>query len=362
MLQGGVNPQVIAAVRHHHERWDGRGYPGRLAGEDIPIEARLISVADAFDAMTSNRPYRVGMKPERAKEILLDGRRSQFDAVVVDAFLRSLPNSTAAVATWGVFGAIRSLLGDVALAAKAAGAAAIVPAATGVAVAGASFVGPIAPVRSHDMGEDRKRVSETRSEPATSSVVNIPPLGPPSPRSGHAGTNAARDGRHRPSARPDKRRKKNHKPESRAQGGQDGAVDNADNAQEPEPIEDPSNPPEPSQDSDQGSHDQGGSQEPAPGDGGSGGSAGSGSSGDDEDGGGTTGEAPSEPSDEATSEPSDESTEEASDPDAEPSDPGADDKDKDKGDEATGGNENSDGGGNENSDGGGKGDKDGGGG
>lgn len=79
----------VAMVRHHHERWDGQGYPDRLAGHAIPFGARVIAVADSFDAMTSDRPYRPGMAPERAEQILRDGRAMQWDAQIVNAFLRS---------------------------------------------------------------------------------------------------------------------------------------------------------------------------------------------------------------------------------------------------------------------------------
>jgi putative nucleotidyltransferase with HDIG domain len=74
-------------VYHHHERYDGRGYPDGLKGEQIPLGARIVSVADAFDAITSNRPYRKGMGDEEAEAILRDGAGSQWDPVVVDAFL-----------------------------------------------------------------------------------------------------------------------------------------------------------------------------------------------------------------------------------------------------------------------------------
>ena len=79
-----------AIVRSHHERWDGRGYPDRLAGADIPFGARIVAVADSFDAMTNDRPYRKGMTWERAAGILSAGRGTQWDPEVVSAFLRIL--------------------------------------------------------------------------------------------------------------------------------------------------------------------------------------------------------------------------------------------------------------------------------
>lgn len=69
----------------HHERWDGNGYPKKLKGAEIPIEGRLVSVADAFDAMTSTRPYRKGMDPKVALERLNEGKGKQFDPMMVEA-------------------------------------------------------------------------------------------------------------------------------------------------------------------------------------------------------------------------------------------------------------------------------------
>jgi HD-GYP domain-containing protein (c-di-GMP phosphodiesterase class II) len=89
----------VAIVRHHHERWDGDGYPDRISGMDIPFGARVVAVADSFDAMTSDRPYRSGMTSHRAAEILRAGRGSQWDAAIVDAFLRSIEDSLLAEAS-----------------------------------------------------------------------------------------------------------------------------------------------------------------------------------------------------------------------------------------------------------------------
>ncbi len=84
----GFHPQVVAAIRHHHEDWSGGGYPDGLAGEEIPLLARIISAADAYDAMTSDRPYRRARTAEEAIEELRRGAGRQFDPRVVDAFLR----------------------------------------------------------------------------------------------------------------------------------------------------------------------------------------------------------------------------------------------------------------------------------
>ncbi|MFL5801204.1 MAG: HD-GYP domain-containing protein [Roseiflexaceae bacterium] len=80
----------VDIVRHHHEGWDGAGYPSKLAGYAIPFGARVIAVADSYDAMTSDRPYRRGMTPARAVQILREGCGGQWDTTIVEAFLRSI--------------------------------------------------------------------------------------------------------------------------------------------------------------------------------------------------------------------------------------------------------------------------------
>jgi cyclic di-GMP phosphodiesterase len=89
------NPTVIAIVRSHHERLDGKGLPDGLGAMAIPTEVRIVTVADAFDAMTSVRPYRPSLPVERAIQELRDGRGVQFDPAVVDAFLHAFPEPTA---------------------------------------------------------------------------------------------------------------------------------------------------------------------------------------------------------------------------------------------------------------------------
>src|SRR5204863_17224 len=79
-------PEEAGWVRSHHERVDGRGYPDGLRGDEIPLEARILFVADSFEAMTSDRPYRAGMGTEAALAELEGCAGSQFDAGVVDAF------------------------------------------------------------------------------------------------------------------------------------------------------------------------------------------------------------------------------------------------------------------------------------
>lgn len=90
VILGDLKPfkDIIDGIKYHHEKWDGRGVPEKLKGEAIPIMARIITVADAFDAMTSNRPYREKMSLEATvKELTLHAGK-QFDPKIVDAFLR----------------------------------------------------------------------------------------------------------------------------------------------------------------------------------------------------------------------------------------------------------------------------------
>ncbi|HTU25015.1 MAG TPA: HD domain-containing phosphohydrolase, partial [Pirellulales bacterium] len=77
---------VLPVVLHHHEQWDGKGYPHGLAGDQIPLMARIVAVADSFDAMTSDRPYRKGLPDERLDTIMREGAGTQWDARVVEAF------------------------------------------------------------------------------------------------------------------------------------------------------------------------------------------------------------------------------------------------------------------------------------
>jgi HD-GYP domain-containing protein (c-di-GMP phosphodiesterase class II) len=80
---------VLPVVLHHHESWDGSGYPHGLRGENIPFLARIAAVADAYDAMASDRPYRNGMPDEKLDSIIRAGAGKQWDAKVVEAFFRA---------------------------------------------------------------------------------------------------------------------------------------------------------------------------------------------------------------------------------------------------------------------------------
>jgi HD-GYP domain-containing protein (c-di-GMP phosphodiesterase class II) len=85
----------VAGIRHHHEMYDGSGYPDKLKGEEIPLSARIVSLADAFDAMTSTRPYRIGLPLGFAMQEMMKMRGKQFCPLAVDAFIRVLQSTGA---------------------------------------------------------------------------------------------------------------------------------------------------------------------------------------------------------------------------------------------------------------------------
>jgi HD-GYP domain-containing protein (c-di-GMP phosphodiesterase class II) len=89
-ILGGIEAmrEVVPCVLHHHERFDGRGYPGRISGENIPLGARVVAVADTYDAMTTDRPYRRALTPDAARAELLRGSGTQWDTACVLAFVQ----------------------------------------------------------------------------------------------------------------------------------------------------------------------------------------------------------------------------------------------------------------------------------
>ena len=77
---------------YHHERWDGKGYPEGLKEEEIPLSARIMAVADVFDALTSKRVYKPAFPTEEALEMIRDGKGTQFDPKCVEVFLEAVPD------------------------------------------------------------------------------------------------------------------------------------------------------------------------------------------------------------------------------------------------------------------------------
>lgn len=91
VLKTNVPRSVALVVRHHHERWDGKGYPDGLVGGQVPMAARVLAVADTFDAITSDRPYRAARTPDEARSEILAASGTQFDPAVVAAFKSVYP-------------------------------------------------------------------------------------------------------------------------------------------------------------------------------------------------------------------------------------------------------------------------------
>src|SRR5215472_10596418 len=92
-----VHPFYVETVLYHHESWDGRGYPSGLRGEEIPLSARILTIADVYDVLTSQRPYKVALSDDAARERLISGSGTSFDPLLVRAFLSLLdsqPNFT----------------------------------------------------------------------------------------------------------------------------------------------------------------------------------------------------------------------------------------------------------------------------
>ncbi|MFC4638126.1 HD domain-containing phosphohydrolase [Deinococcus hohokamensis] len=91
----GVTPGALQVIRSHHERWDGQGYPDGLAGEAIPVLARLFSLVDVYDALTHQRPYHAPLSPKDALTLIQAGRATQFDPALLDAFLQVVQDGDA---------------------------------------------------------------------------------------------------------------------------------------------------------------------------------------------------------------------------------------------------------------------------
>jgi len=96
----GAPETILPLVLHHHERWDGAGYPTGRRGDDIPLEARVLCIADSFDAMTSTRPYRSSWTPDEALEELARCAGTQFDPGLVGAFATAWSDAGLGLLVW----------------------------------------------------------------------------------------------------------------------------------------------------------------------------------------------------------------------------------------------------------------------
>lgn len=140
MVRGLGDERITAAVRHHHERWDGRGYPDGLAGDEIPLFARIIAVADTYDAITSTRSYRPRASSAKAQEIIRAESGAQFDPVVAEAFLSMIADRASRVGGFLVMLLPEVLIGRSISTARRMGTASLSPAlASAFAVA---FISP----------------------------------------------------------------------------------------------------------------------------------------------------------------------------------------------------------------------------
>ena len=165
MLSFVGSQDVIEAVRYHHERWDGRGYPDGVTGTDIPLFARMISVADTYDAITSTRPYRAKSARERAVAELRAAAGSQLDPMCVDIFCRSLPVSVPITAALYLLPAgIKRLVRELAVTSRRAGLQAI---ASGVSAASAAVI-VTTPVVAPALGGTSATPERTRGAVVTS--------------------------------------------------------------------------------------------------------------------------------------------------------------------------------------------------
>ena len=134
VLKAG-NEDVVDGIRHHHERWDGAGYPDGEQGEEIPLFARIIGIAEAYDAMTSTRPYRQGFSREHAIQVLRSESSSQFDADIVEMFVSTLPEPLAVIARFPFLARIQRQLHELQLLFKRMGAIAVSATASTIAIA-----------------------------------------------------------------------------------------------------------------------------------------------------------------------------------------------------------------------------------
>jgi putative nucleotidyltransferase with HDIG domain len=154
LVSGACDEDVVAMVRHHHERLDGSGYPDGLTGDAIPVGARVIAVADTFDAIISTRPYRLARSHKQAMDVLVAEAGGKLDAAAVEAFRRGYEGRRA-LGIWVVLADLpRGLLSGLGADATAAGIVPLQTALAGVALA-AALAAPF--VGTHDAFKSQPR-------------------------------------------------------------------------------------------------------------------------------------------------------------------------------------------------------------
>lgn len=170
MVSSVGDADVIAGVRHHHERWDGRGYPDGLMGVEIPLYSRIIAVADAYDAMTSTRPYRASFGRDKAVDVLWAEAGIQFDPMVVEAFVAALPTRATVAGLMALFAAPSWLFRKAAVHAKRLGVGNVTPAIG--ALSAAALMGGFIP-NVGGPADAPKIAIERADDPQGSNVVDL---------------------------------------------------------------------------------------------------------------------------------------------------------------------------------------------
>ena len=135
LVEKAGSKDVVDGILHHHERWDGDGYPEHLAGREVPAFARIIGIAEAYDAMTSTRPYRQSFSKQHAIEVLRAESGMQFDGELVEVFISTLRKPIALVERFPWLAAIQSQFRELFLVFKRIGAVAVSATASTIAIA-----------------------------------------------------------------------------------------------------------------------------------------------------------------------------------------------------------------------------------
>jgi hypothetical protein len=135
MAFDAVGDGVVQGLRHHHEHWDGGGYPSGLKGEEIPLYARIIGIAEAYDAMTSTRPYRQSLTRDQAVAVLRSESGSQFDAELVEVFVTTLPDPLEIVERFPVLAWAERQIRELTILFRRVGGVALSAAASTIAIA-----------------------------------------------------------------------------------------------------------------------------------------------------------------------------------------------------------------------------------
>lgn len=258
MVSSVGNADVIAGVRHHHERFDGAGYPDGLSGSDIPLFARVIAVSDAYDAITSTRPYRASSGREEAVEALRSGSGSQFDPEIVETFIQSLPSRIpVAAGLFVLFGGPGRVARQIAMWFRRLGAGSLTPAAgaTGAAIvlgasiftpsivdAGPSFEKGVAVERSDDSDGDELVVENTKNEVKGKVVRKKDGNGK---SRDNKGANRKRDGAAQPGAGGDKDQQTDQRDTNTQPADQTNNEPKPEEPKTPEPKPEPEPQPEP---------------------------------------------------------------------------------------------------------------------